>query len=153
MEKDKGRIISSEGISFDTKVISPIDADPSAPLVLRVPKGLERHGLRLSTEPLKPQLRVHVAVAAPSGNRIGISTGTIRSDKERPHRIEHIGEVDHLVAVDCAVVEGSSLGAPVVDDDHLMVHGFIIEGSADPPSYMYPTQYWERSINKLKGSA
>jgi hypothetical protein len=127
-----------DGRRFKSKVKWRDSSHRFGPVTIQLPPDLKLPGLRLIQDSLKPDLLVHVGMAA--GERIGISSGIIRQLEEESIQIASIGVIDHLVGIDCAVAPGSS-GAPVVDDN-FAVRGYIVASAQDPPSYMYPSYAW-----------
>lgn len=144
IHQDQKPIIAYNGRRIKCKVIKKNLTHPFGPFILQVPKQVKALGLRMDTRPLKSNLPVHIAVAA--GPRIGVSSGVIDNPNEERLQIDPVGNVDHLIAIDCVVAPGSS-GAPVVDSS-FGVRGFIVAGRHDrPPSHMYPAYRW---INMLE---
>jgi NAD-dependent SIR2 family protein deacetylase len=127
-----------DGRHFKSKVKWRDSSHRFGPVTIELPPDLKFPGLRLTQDSLKPDLLVHVGVAA--GERVGISSGIIRQSEEKSILIASVGVIDRLVEIDCAVTPGSS-GAPVVDDN-FAVRGFIVASTQDPPSYMYPSYAW-----------
>jgi hypothetical protein len=141
---DIAKVVTADHRGFESRMVRRDETHPFAPVLFEVPEGLNAPGLRLDTSPLMPHLAVRVGVAA--GERVGISSGAIIEADERRLPIAPVGEVDHLIAIDCVVAPGSA-GAPVLDAASLAVRGYIVAGSTvKPPSFMYPAYRWAGAV-------
>ncbi|MBA3440190.1 MAG: SIR2 family protein [Pyrinomonadaceae bacterium] len=141
---DAAKVVTADKRSLDCRIVRRDETHPFAPILFDVPEGLNAPGLRLDASPLTANLAVRVGVAA--GERVGISSGSIVEIDEKRLPIAPVGEIDHLVAVDCVVAPGSA-GAPVLDAASLAVRGYIVAGSTDkPPSFMYPAYRWADAV-------
>jgi hypothetical protein len=143
-KEDMAQIVTADKRSLVSRMVARDETHPFAPVLFEVPEELNTPGLRLDASPLPANLAVRVGVAA--GERVGISSGSIVEVDEKRLAIDPVGEIDHLVAVDCVVAPGSS-GAPVLDADSLSVRGYIVAGRMDrPPSFMYPAYRWANAV-------
>jgi hypothetical protein len=130
--------------SLDSRVVRRDETHPFAPVLFEVPEGLNAPGLRLDASPLTANVAVRVGVAA--GEQVGISSGSIVEVDEKRSPVVPLGEVDHLIAIDCVVAPGSA-GAPVLDAASLAVRGYIVAGRTDrPPSFMYQAYRWADAV-------
>lgn len=139
------QVVTSGGRRLPARPVRRVGMHPFGPLLLEAPAEWDAPGLILSAEPPTDGTPVRVAVAA--GERVGVSSGTIRESAEKMVTVAPVGPVPHLVSIACAVAPGSS-GAPVVDSS-FAVRGFIVAGRDDwkkPSSEMYPAARWAGAV-------
>lgn len=139
------RLLGADQRPFEARVLRTNTAHPFGPTLLAVPDAIRTPGLQVATAPSQPGDAVQIAVAA--GTRTGVSAGHVAPTSAPTVRIDPIGEVADLAALEAVVRSGAS-GAPVVDAS-MAVRGMIVAGSADearPESYMYPSDRWSAWI-------
>jgi len=139
-------VVTADGKRYGDSVVHRDPAHPFGAVLIEAFEDVQKFpGLQLSKSRPKAGTPVHIGVAA--GERTGVSSGQISDASEHEIKVDPIGRVPHLIAVDCQVAPGSS-GAPVVDAD-LKVRGYIVAGSDKPPSYMYPAHRWGARVEKI----
>jgi S1-C subfamily serine protease len=136
-------VVTADGKRYHDRIVHRDPSHPFGAVFIEAFEDVEKFpGLRLSPHRPKAGLPVHIGVAA--GDRVGVSSGRIKTGRDEDIEVMSLGRVPHLVAVDAQVAQGSS-GAPVVDAE-LNVYGYIVAGGDKPPSYMYPAYRWATQL-------
>ena len=139
-------VVTADGKRYHDAIVHRDPSHPFGVVAIEAFSDVKKFpGLRLNTRRLAAGTRVHIGVAA--GERVGVSSGRIRSPRERQIEVDPVGSVPHLVGVDAEVAQGSS-GAPVVDDD-LTVRGYIVAGGKTL-AFMYPSYRWAAELRAIQ---
>lgn len=136
------QVVVPDGRRLPTRVVRRDTSHPFGSVCFEVPAELHAPGLRLDPDPFALPLSVRIGVAA--GERVGISSGAVTA-VERRMTISPVEASDHLAVVDAAAAPGSA-GAPVVDAASLAVRGYVVGGSMDGPTIMYPAYRWAHAL-------
>lgn len=143
-------VVTADGKRYHDAIMHRDPSHPFGAVLIEAFEDVKKFpGFRLSTSRPQAGLAVHIGVAA--GERVGVSSGHITIAREQTIDVQPVGRVPHLIAIDCQVAPGSS-GAPVVDAE-LRVRGYIVAGSDQPPSFMYPSHRWADRLRTVKARA